>query len=200
MTMAGRALSGFAAAMLLLAASVGASVEEHGGGGEPSLFAGDVGNALWTLIIFLLVVFVLGKFAWGPLLGALQQREQFIRDALADAKRDRDAAEARLAEYTEQLHEARSEATKIVDEGRRDAEVVKGRIELEARQEGDRMIERAKREIELAKSAAIKELYGKTAEMATEIATRVVRREISAADHQRLISEALESLADQELQ
>lgn len=171
---------------------------EHGEGGT-NLFAGDVGNAFWTLIIFVLVVVVLGKFAWGPLLGALQQREQFIRDALADAKRDREAAEARLAEYTEKLHEARAEASKIVDEGRRDAAVVKGRIEGEAREEAERTIERAKREIELAKSAAIKELYGKTAEMATEIATRVVRREISAADHQKLISEAIDSLADQEL-
>jgi F-type H+-transporting ATPase subunit b len=185
--------------MLLMAASAGAFVEEHGGGGEPSLFAGDVGNAIWTLVIFLLVVAVLGKFAWGPLLGSLQQREQFIRNALADAKRDRDAAEVRLAEYTDRLNEARSEATEIVDEGRRDAEVVKGRIEREAREEGDRMIERAKREIELAKSAAIKELYGKTAQLATEIATQVVRREISAADHQRLIAEALEDLEDQEL-
>jgi F-type H+-transporting ATPase subunit b len=171
---------------------------EHGEGGT-NLFAGDVGNAFWTLIIFVLVVVVLGKFAWGPLLGALQQREQFIRDALADAKRDREAAEARLAEYTEKLHEARAEASKIVDEGRRDAAVVKGRIEGEAREEAERTIERAKREIELAKNAAIKELYGKTAEMATEIATRVVRREISAADHQKLISEAIDSLADQEL-
>lgn len=194
-----RALYGFAAAMLLLAASVSASVEEHGEGAEPSLFAGDVGNALWTLVIFVLVVVVLGKFAWGPLLGALQQREQFIRDALADAKRDRDAAEARLAEYTARLNEARAEASQIVDEGRRDGEVVKGRIEREAREEGDRMIERAKREIDLAKSAAIKELYGKTAEMATEIATKVVRREISAADHQKLIAEALEGFEDKEL-
>lgn len=197
--MARRALYSFAAAVLLTAASVGAAVEEHGAAAEPSLFAGDIGNALWTLIIFLLVVFVLGKFAWGPLLGALQQRETFIREALADAKRDREEAEARLAEYSRKLDEARAEASKIVDEGRRDGEAVKGRIEREAREEGDRMIERAKREIDLAKSAAIKELYGKTAEMATEIATKVVRREISAADHERLIEEALESFEDQEL-
>lgn len=194
-----RALNGFVAAMLLAAASAGALVEEHGAPTDPSLFAGDVGNALWTLVIFLVVVFVLGKFAWGPLLGALQRREQFIRDALADAKRDREEAEARLAEYERRLAEARAEASGIVDEGRRDAEVVKGRIEREAREEADRMIERARREIELAKTAAIKELYGKTAEMATEIATKVVRREISAADHQKLIAEALDGLENREL-
>src|SRR5205814_7938398 len=74
---------------------------------EPGVFAGDIGNALWTLVIFGLVVFVLGKFAWGPILKGLQSREDFIHKSLADAKADREAAEARLREYTEKLTTAR---------------------------------------------------------------------------------------------
>ena len=102
---------------------------------------------------------VLGKFAWGPILKALQARESFIHDALAKAKRDRDEAEARLREYEERLATARAEATAIVDEGRRDAEVVKRKIEEAAKVEADKMIERARREIQLATVTATKELY-----------------------------------------
>jgi hypothetical protein len=63
-----------------------------------SPFAGNVGNAVWTLAIFVIVVVVLGKFAWGPILSLLKQREDFIHKSLSDAKHDRDEAEARLKE------------------------------------------------------------------------------------------------------
>ena len=122
----------------------------------PSLFAGDLGNSLWTLLIFVLVLVILGKFAWGPILKTLQARESFIHEALAKAKADRDEAEARLKEYEERLATARAEATAIVEEGRRDAEVVKRKIEEDAKHEADKMIERAKREIQLATDAATK--------------------------------------------
>src|SRR6476660_5687015 len=87
-----------------------------------SPFAGDLGNAVWTLVIFVIVVIVLGKFAWGPVLGLLQQREEFIHRALSDAKRDRDDAEARLKEYSAKLQSARAEAATMLEETRRDAE------------------------------------------------------------------------------
>ena len=135
---------------LALGARSAVAAASEAGAGESNLFAGDLGNMVWTLVIFLMVVFVLGKFAWGPLLSNLQDREKFIRDSLEQAKQDREAAEKRLAEYTEKLDEARAEATAIVEEGRRDAEVVKHRIEKEARGEADKLVERAKREIDLA--------------------------------------------------
>src|SRR5437879_5686727 len=87
-----------------------------------SPFAGDLGNAIWTLAIFLIVVMVLGKFAWGPVLALLQQREQFIHTSLGDAKRDRDEAEARLKEYSAKLLSARVEAAALIDQARSDAE------------------------------------------------------------------------------
>jgi F-type H+-transporting ATPase subunit b len=173
-----------------------AAAEEHS---ESNLFAGDLGNAVWTLVIFLLAVFVLGKFAWGPLLSTLQDRESFIRESLAQAKSDREEAEARLAEYTSKLEEARAEATAIVEEGRRDAEVVHGKIEEEARAEAERMIDRAKREIEAAKTTAIRELYDKSASFATDVAARIIKREVSAADHERVIADAIERVDRQDL-
>jgi len=168
------------------------------GGGEVNLFAGDLGNAIWTLVIFILVIVVLGKYAWGPLLSALQQREQFIRNSLQEAKDDREAAEARLQEYEARLQKATAEATQIVEQGRQDADKAKGRIEETARTEADKMLDRAKREIDLARQSAIKDLYATSAELATDIAGKVLKREMSPKDHERLIQESIEELNRQD--
>lgn len=168
------------------------------GGGEVNLFAGDLGNAIWTLVIFILVIVVLGKFAWGPLLSALQQREQFIRNSLQEAQDDREAAEARLREYEARLQEATAEATQILDQGRQNAEKAKVRIEETARTEADKMLDRAKREIDLARQSAIKDLYASSAELATDIAGKVLKRELSSQDHERLIQESIEELNRQD--
>jgi F-type H+-transporting ATPase subunit b len=179
-------------AALLWAAPLAAAEE----GESLSPFAGDIGNALWTLVIFGLVVFILGKFAWGPLLSSLQERENFIADALGAAKRDREEAEARLREYTDRLTAARGEATAIVDESRRDAEVVKRRIEEETHAEAGRILERAKREIGIAKDTALKELYSASAQLSTELASKVLQREINPQDHERLIRDSIAALAE----
>ncbi|MEE9562198.1 MAG: F0F1 ATP synthase subunit B [Thermoanaerobaculia bacterium] len=164
--------------------------------GEVNLFAGDIGNVIWTLVIFLAVILVLGKFAWGPMLSGLQRREQFIRDSLEEAKQDREAAQAQLEEYNEKLDTATAEALKVLEEGRRDAEVVKERIEDKARSEADQMVERAKREIDLAKQTAIKELYETSIALGSDIATRILEREMNAQDHEDLIAESIDHLKE----
>jgi F-type H+-transporting ATPase subunit b len=166
------------------------------GGGEVSIFSGDLGNMIWTLVIFLIVLFVLGKFAWGPILEQLNASESFIRDSLEEARDDREAAEARLKEYEDRLAEARGEATAIVDEGRRDADVVKQTIEDTARDEAAKIVERARREIDLAKDAAVEEIYGVASGLAIEVASKVVRKELSGEDHERLIDEAMQKLRE----
>lgn len=168
----------------------------EGGGGN--VFAGDIGNAIWTLVVFGLSLVVLGKFAWGPMLKGLQEREKFIHDSLEEAKRDREAAEERLARYEEKLNAARAEATDIVAEGRRDAEAVKQKIENETREETRLMIDRAKREIDLATQTAKGDLYTAGARLATDMASRIIRKELSAEDHERLIAESIEKLGDVE--
>ena len=168
------------------------------GGGESSIFAGDLGNAVWTLVIFGLVLFVLGKYAWGPMLDSLQQREKFIRESLEQAKADRESAESRLKEYEEKLTSARAEATAIVEEGRRDADELRRRIEEEARGEADKMVDRAKREIGIAQQTAVKELYSASASLATDLAGRVLGREVKPEDHERLIAESLDKLGGME--
>jgi F-type H+-transporting ATPase subunit b len=168
---------------------------EGAGEAQPSLFAGDLGNSVWTILIFGLVLVILGKYAWGPILSTLQTRESFIHEALAKAKADRDAAEARLKQYEERLAGARAEATAIVEEGRRDAEVVKRKIEAAAKVEADKMIDRARREIQIATVTATRELYDLSARLATDMAARVIGRELSAKDHERLIAEAIDGIS-----
>lgn len=180
-----------AATLALSAAPILAS--EEGGQGGP--FEGNIGNALWTLIIFGLVILVLGKFAWKPILGGLQQREEFIRTSLTQAKADREAAEARLKEYSDKLVAARAEATAIVEEARRDAEALKRRFQEETQAEANQTIERAKREIKIAQETGVKELYLLTAQLTTQVASKILQREIQPSDHERLIQDSIRELA-----
>lgn len=180
-----------AGAAICLGATV---VRASEGGEQPSLFTGDLGNVFWSLLTFAAVLVVLGKFAWKPILDGLKNRETFIRDSLAQAKKDRDESEVRLKQYVEKLDSARAEATAIVEEGRRDAEVVKRGIEEDARAEATRATERAKREIELATETAIKELYTLSATLATDVASRVLNKNLDAGEHERLIQESLQEL------
>jgi F-type H+-transporting ATPase subunit b len=192
-----RALTGLVTTVITLMLSAAPALAAEGGhaeGGANNPFAGDIGNALWTLIIFVLVLVVLGKYAWGPILGNLQARENFIFESLEKAKRDRDEAEARLRQYEERLASARAEASAIVDEGRRDADAVKRRIEEDAHKEADRMIERARREIQIATDTATKELYTLSARLATEMATRIVGKQLTVQDQERLIAESIDAL------
>lgn len=182
---------GLASLTFLLATPAFAAAAE---GDTENLFAGDIGSAIWTVVIFLLVIFVLGKFAWGPVLSQLQAREDFIREALSSAKADREAAEARLREYEEKLAAARAEATAIVEEGRRDAEVLRDRLEADGQKKSDEMLARAKREIEIATQTAVKEIYQRASQLTTDAASRIIRQELKPEDHQRLIAEAIERI------
>ena len=173
-----------------------ASLFASEGGDQPTLFTGDLGNILWSLLTFFAVLVVLGKFAWKPILSALQKREDFIRDSLAHAKRDRDEAERRLKEYSNKIVAVRSEAMAIVDKGRRDAEVVKHRIEEESKAEAKAILQRAKREIAIATDTAVKELYTLSGKLATELAGRILRKELNPHEHERLIAESINELQE----
>jgi F-type H+-transporting ATPase subunit b len=165
---------------------------EHGA--SPGLFTGDVGNIIWTLLMFLAVVFVLGKFAWRPILRGLQSREEFIRRSLEDADRANRQARTLLSEYEQKLQEASREASGIIEEGRRDAEIVRKNIHEETRKEADAMIARAKREIGLARDAALRDLYTRSADLATDLAGQILGREVKPADHLRLIEDSIAAL------
>lgn len=164
------------------------------GGESPSLFTGDLGNIIWTLATFLVVLIVLGKFAWGPILAALQKREAFIRESLEKAKNDRDEAQRVLKEYADRISSARAEATAIVEEGRKNGDLLHHKIEETAKTEAQAMIERAKREIGIARDTAVKDVYTLSARLATEMAGRIIKKELNGKEHERLISESIDEI------
>jgi F-type H+-transporting ATPase subunit b len=180
------------AIIVFVFAALPAAAQEHapeGAGLSP--FAGNVGNAIWTLAIFLLVVVVLGKFAWGPILALLQQREEFIHRSLADAKRDREEAEARLKEYAAKIQGARNEAAAIVEEARRDAERLREELHQRARSEADTMIQNAERQIGLQTQRAIQDIRREAVDLSVSIASKIIQRNLTKEDNQRLIDDAL---------
>lgn len=168
--------------------------EAHGASGGVNPFAGDFGNALWTLLVFLLLLFVLGKYAWGPILAGLQGREQYIRESLEEAKHHREQSEARLKEYEEKLAGARDEVEAMITEARRDAAVLRQREEARAKEEAEKMLERARREIGIAKETAVQDLYRQATRLSVAAASRILDREIEPKDHERLIAESIASI------
>jgi F-type H+-transporting ATPase subunit b len=159
-----------------------------------SPFAGNVGNAVWTLAIFIVVVILLGKFAWGPVLGLLQQREEFIHRSLSDAKRDRDEAEARLKEYAAKLQSAQREAIAIIEEARRDAERLRDELRERAKSEADTLIKNAERQVQLETSRALQQIRKEAVDLSVAIASKLLQRNISPADNERLINDAMKQM------
>ncbi len=182
----------FGALAAALAGTVSAFGAEHGE--QPNIFNADIGNFVFTLIIFGALLFILGKFAWKPLLNVLNEREKLLRESLERAQQQRRDAEKLLADYQAQLAKARDEATAIVAEGRRDAEVLRRKLQEQARQEADEVLARARREIQLATDSARKLLHDEVADLAVRVAGRVLRKELSPADHRALVAESLKEM------
>jgi len=159
-----------------------------------SPFAGNLGNAVWTLGIFVIVVLVLGKFAWGPVLSLLQEREQFIHKSLSAAKHDRDEAEARLKEYAARLQTAQAEAVAIIEEARRDAERLREELRQRARNEADTMVKNAERQIQLETTRAVQQIRREAVDLSVMIASKLIQRNLTKEDNERLIEEALKQV------
>jgi F-type H+-transporting ATPase subunit b len=157
-------------------------------------FAGNVGNAIWTLVIFTLVVIVLGKFAWGPVLGLLKDREQFIHKALADAKHDREQAEASLRDYTEKLRQARVEADQLITTARADAERFREESRTKAKEEAAGIVKTAERQIQMETERAIGQIRHEAIDLSVMIASKLLQRNLTKEDNERLIDDALRQL------
>jgi F-type H+-transporting ATPase subunit b len=139
--------------------------------------------------VFFVLVFVLGKTAWKPILAGLKQREETIQKAVDDAQRASAEARAVMAEYEGKLSQAKEEAQAIADEARKDAEEVRRRIEEDAKVRAEETLQRALTEIERAKNKAYHEILDDVAEIATEAAARVLRRELRPEDNVGLVDE-----------
>jgi len=162
-----------------------------GDGALPAFLTPQLQVLLWSIFIFLSLLGLLWKFAWGPIMLALEQREHRIQKTIDDAEAKNKEALAKMAEYERKINASKDEAAHIIAEGKRDVEKVKEEILAEANKEAQRTLERAKREITLAKDAAVAELREKVLDLTAQIATRVIEREIKSEDHRRFVSEAV---------
>jgi F-type H+-transporting ATPase subunit b len=151
------------------------------------------GLVIWTIITFVLLFFILKKFAWGPILSALDEREQNIKDNVAKAQTTREEAEILLAEYKEQLDSIKDEARKLVEEGRVKGEKAREDLLEQARQEYEEQLGRAKKEITLAKQKAVDEVQGYIVDLTLDMASKVTEKSLTGDDHRRL---ALETLSE----
>ena len=161
-----------------------------------SPFAGNLGNAVWTLVIFVLVVAVLGKFAWRPVLGLLKEREEFIHKSLLAAKQNRERAEATLKEYNEKLRAARAEADQIIAQSRADAERLREETRQKAKSDAEIIVRNAERQIQLETARALQQIRHEAADLSIMIASKLIQRNLTKEDNQQLIDQTLQQLGE----
>jgi F-type H+-transporting ATPase subunit b len=164
---------------------------EHGGSPNPLEIGPDL--AVFTLVVFLLLLAILGKFAWGPIATALDHREHRISDNIAQAERLQAEAKAQLVIYEQKLATAADEVRQLLEEARRDAEHTKEEILAQAKADAKAEHDRAMREVRNAKDAALKEIGETSANFAVEMAAKIVQTQLTPEDHARLVREAVAS-------
>jgi F-type H+-transporting ATPase subunit b len=171
---------------------------EHGGSEEtPGLIATPnqgLITAVTTLIVFCALLAILGKFAWGPIASGLQAREDKIRKDIADAEAARKRAEETLGQYNQQLATAERQVRDILAKAGADAEKIATSMKMQAQQEAEEIKERATRDIENARKQALNDIYAQAAELSTNIASKILRRNLNADDQRDLVNSSLEQL------
>ena len=155
----------------------------------PSALQGDL--AIWTAVVFLLLLWILWKFAWRPLAAALDKREHNVAQQIADAEAANQQAKQLLADYDRKLAAAGDEVRAILEQGRRDAEKLGREMLDKAKDEARAEQQRALEQIEAATDAAVSTLADRSAAMAVELAGKIVRAKLNPGDHARLIEEAV---------
>lgn len=160
------------------------------------LLQAEPGLIFWTIVTFALLLGILWKFAWNPILGALEARERAIQKTIDDAERLQSEAEALLEEHEQKLAEARQEGNRILDEARQAGERMKQDILENARKESERVMERAERQLELETEQAIQTIRSRAADLALEAAEKILERSLTDADHRRLADEAVAELVE----
>lgn len=168
----------------------GDSAEDHEHA-SPSPLTVNIDLAVVSFVVFMILLVVLWKFAWGPISEGLEKREQNIAGHIAAAEAKHEEAKALLEQYDKRLAEAAGEVREIIEEARRDAEHTQKEILAKATEDAQAIQDRARREIETATSAALKELSEKSAAMAVELAGKIVQAQLNPDDHSRLIGDAV---------
>lgn len=198
---AGGPASLLAAAAALLSPAV-ARAQEHAaeaaGGGGSALFNMDVGLSIWTIVVFLVLLWVLAKFAWRPILAALDAREERIEEAIAEATRMREEAGRLVEQHRRQLATAREHAQQILAESRQAADKLRREMEERARRESEEIVERARREIAREREQALDALRREAVDLAIAAAARLLRQRLDSAADRQLVLEYLDAVQREE--
>jgi F-type H+-transporting ATPase subunit b len=177
--------------VVLAAAAAPALAQEPAG---PNLLSPSYGLMAWTLIIFVILVAVLAKFAFGPITASVEARERALEEAIDAARRDREEAARLLAEHRANLDASRGEAQKIIADARTAAERVRAELVEQAHAEQASMLARARQEIEGEKSRALVELRREAVELAIAGAGRVIEKNLDQTSNRQLVESYLASV------
>lgn len=178
----------------MLIQSQAAAANEGAEAAKGGLLSPSGGLMFWTLIIFLILAFVLSRYAFKPITAAVEAREKMLEESIAAAKRDRDAAAALLAEHQAQIENARNEAQKLIVEGRAVGEKIRTEMVEETRVQQQEMLERARREIEAEKVRAIAELRREAVDLAIAGASKVIEKNLDDESNRRIVESFLSSI------
>jgi F-type H+-transporting ATPase subunit b len=163
-------------------------------GGGSFLVSPDVGLMIWTLVVFLISMYILSKVAFPRIAEALDKRQQAIEESIDTAERTRVEADKLLAEYRERLHEARSQADEIVARARKTAENNEAESVAEAKRKREEMMAATRRDIQQETRRAIQEIRNEVADLTVLATEKVTRKTLTDADQKRLVEEALSEL------
>jgi F-type H+-transporting ATPase subunit b len=151
----------------------------------------DPGLFIWTILTFVGLLFALKKLAWGPLLKALETRQNAIRKSLDDAAQAKQELERLNAESAQIIARSRVEADAIITQSRADGDRLREEIRQKARAEADNIVKNAERQIQLETTRALEQIRHEAVDLSVSIASKILQRNLSREDNARLIDEAL---------
>jgi F-type H+-transporting ATPase subunit b len=154
----------------------------------------DPGLFIWTILTFLVLVALLAKFAWRPLLEALESRQQGIRKALDDAQTAKQELERLEQESASIVRKARADAEAILTQSRADGERLREEIRQKAKSEAEGILRNAERQIQLETGRALQQIRAEAVDLSVSIASKILQRNISKEDNDRLITDALKQV------
>jgi F-type H+-transporting ATPase subunit b len=157
----------------------------------------DPGLFVWTILTFLILVALLARFAWRPLLQALERRQATIAQALDDAQRARQELERLQRESTQIMAQARAEAESMLARSRSDAEALREELKQKARTEAAAIVKNAERQIQLETARAVQQIRHEAVDLSVAIASKILRRQVTREDNEALIQEALKQVESQ---
>jgi F-type H+-transporting ATPase subunit b len=168
--------------------------EAHGAEHERPFLDFQPNEAIWIILIFLILVAILYPTAWKQVLAGLKAREDRIRKDIGDAEAARLKAESLLKDYNAQIANAQNTVREMLSSATAEAERIGTQIKMQAQQETEASRERAVKDIEAARRQALQEIYAEAANLSTSIAEKILRRNLNADDQRDLVNQSLEQL------